>query len=267
MPRPLIVDAFPFHNELDMLECRLTELGDVVDWFVPVEADVTHQDEPKPSYLRDNWDRFSAWHDKLVPVWAVGLPSAKDDPDPWARELSQREHIATGLAEIGVADTDVVMQSDVDEIPRALYVRNVRPGGRFIPFPMRFHCWAVDWLHPSTWWGTVATTPAMLKKVGGAPFGHMRTLRNQLPPLPGWQDCGWHFTWLGTADDAARKVNSFCHPEVEQRIRGSIANDNYYWREGYHVDGYKCAPVDVDDSWPRWIVEGRCPEYWFRPRD
>ena len=34
----IIVDSFIFYNELDMLEFRLTELNDVVDYFVIVEA-------------------------------------------------------------------------------------------------------------------------------------------------------------------------------------------------------------------------------------
>jgi beta-1,4-mannosyl-glycoprotein beta-1,4-N-acetylglucosaminyltransferase len=64
--RPLLIDAFPFHDELDILEMRLTELYETVDKFIVVEAEVTHQDEPKPSYLRDNWERFSPFHDKIV---------------------------------------------------------------------------------------------------------------------------------------------------------------------------------------------------------
>ena len=36
MSRPVVVDAFPFNNELDILECRLIELYDAVDYFVLV---------------------------------------------------------------------------------------------------------------------------------------------------------------------------------------------------------------------------------------
>src|SRR4051794_7797564 len=123
MTRPLIVDTFPIHDELDLLECRLTELYNSVDWFVAVEADVTHQDSPKPWYLTDNLARFDAFKDKLVVVQATGLPTLADDPDPWAREHAQREHIATGLHRIGVKTDDVILQSDIDEIPRALQTR------------------------------------------------------------------------------------------------------------------------------------------------
>lgn len=265
----MIIDAFPFHDELDILEMRLTELYDTVDWFVLVEADVTHQDQPKPSHYRDNLDRFAAFADKIVPVWATGLPSMVDNPDPWAREHAQREHIRTGLATIGVSDDDVVMQSDVDEIPTALHARNVKPGRGFVSFEQRGHFWAVDWLYPPGWRGTVAGTVVSLGRLQQAHphhvFGSMRDMRNQagLVCIP---DAGWHFSWLGGPDRAVRKVDSFCHPEVEAQIRGAIANDNFYWREGFHVDGEKMRPVDVNDEWPRWIVAGNAPANWYRPR-
>ena len=79
-------------------------------------------------------------------------------------------------------------------------------------------------------------------------------------------DAGWHFSWLGGPERAMHKVNSFCHPEVEAEIRGSISNDNFYWREGFHVDGLRMAPVDVDDEWPKWIRDGNAPASWYRPR-
>jgi len=266
MSRPLVIDCFPFHDELDMLEMRLTELYEAVDRFVIVEADATHQDRPKPSYYLDNDERFASWADKIVHVWATGLPTLAGAPDPWARELAQREHIATGLERIGVAGHDIILQSDVDEIPRALNARNVRPNGKVQVFGQRGHFWAIDWLYPRQWPGTTALTVDTLGRLGSTPFGAMRTLRTSADCPAYMLDAGWHFSWLGGPERALHKVNSFCHPEVEADIRGSIANDNFYWREGFHVDGLRMAPVDVDDEWPKWIRDGNAPGSWYRPR-
>jgi hypothetical protein len=78
-------------------------------------------------------------------------------------------------------------------------------------------------------------------------------------------DAGWHLSWLGGADAALRKVGSFCHPEVEDRIRNGLTSDQFL-REGFHVDGTKMTAVDVDETWPKWIVEGHAPASWYRPR-
>ena len=42
----MIVDCFPFFNELDLLELRLNELKDVVDVFVLSEATLTFTGKP-----------------------------------------------------------------------------------------------------------------------------------------------------------------------------------------------------------------------------
>ena len=127
----MIIDTFPINNELDMLEMRLETMSPAVDWFIAVEADVDHQDHPKPYWISDNIGRFVKWADKLIIVQATGLPTHEEDPDPWARELAQREYVHDGLREIdervGLSPSDIVLHGDVDEICRPLYVRNVRP--------------------------------------------------------------------------------------------------------------------------------------------
>ena len=274
MTRPRIIDTFPIHDELDLLECRLTELYEVVDFFVAVEADVTHQDNPKPWYLTNNLDRFAPWKDKLVVVRATGLPTKAEDDDPWARELAQRGYCWNGLEVIGVDDNDIILHGDLDEIPRALHVRNVRPApGWFVSFQQRLHCFAIDWLHPDPWFGTVAGRAGSIAKLGDNvnAFARVRDKRNRwtqpgarVNPQP-LVEAGWHFSWLGGREAATKKLNSFCHPEVADRIETGLADDLFY-REGLHVDGRKQAAVDVDDTYPRWIREGHAPASWYRPR-
>lgn len=252
----MIWDAFMLHDELDVLECRLYELQDVPGLtHIVVEADVTHQDSPKPSYFLDNRDRFAPWKDRIVHVWATGLPTKADNPDPWAREHAQREHIADGLKGT-LALSDVIIQSDVDEIPTALVVRNLRPRG-MVALQQRCFSMAVDWQHPDPWNGPVATTIGNVRT-----FTAMRDARMFAPTLP---NAGWHLGWLGGQEAQLRKLNAFCHPEIADWTLSGI-EANRFLTEGRHVDGKKLIPVDVDSTWPRWVVERRCPTTWFRPR-
>lgn len=264
MTRPLVIDTFMANDELDILECRLYELYDAVDWFIAVEADVTHQDRPKPYHITDNLDRFAPYKDKLIVVHAAGLPTVEQDHDPWAREMAQREHVATGLAQIGVGDDDIILHGDIDEIPRPLIARNIRPDG-LLAIGMRGHFWAIDYLYPNLWLGTVAGRVGTIARLGPTPFGAMRNTRNVAPNPPHLRDAGWHLSWLGGVERTLRKVNEFCHPEVEEKIRLGLEVDAFLGL-GYHVDGLKLSAVDVDDSWPRWVVDGHCPANWFRPR-
>lgn len=253
----MIIDTFMINDEMDMLECRLVELDQAVDMFVAVEADVDHQDHPKPYHLTDNLDRFAQWADRLIVVQASGLPTFADNPDPWAREHAQREHTWEGLRRAGVGEQDVILHGDIDEIPTAVAARHVRPDG-FIVFDQTLLCFAVDWQHPQRWRGTVAA------RAGRIPtFTGMRDARFTAQALP---DAGWHLSWLGGQDAQLRKLGSFCHPEIADRALDGIER-NLWLTAGWHVDGHKLTPVDVDQTWPRWIVERHCPPSWFRPRD
>jgi beta-1,4-mannosyl-glycoprotein beta-1,4-N-acetylglucosaminyltransferase len=266
MSRPLVVDAFPFNNELDILTMRLTELYDAVDRFVLVEATRDHQDHPKPLWYDNNKERFAPWADKIVHVIVRDgeMPSLAQDDHPWAREYAQREYIVRGVGDLG--PDDIILQSDVDEIPRALQARNVRPGRGMVVFEQRLHCFAVDWLHPMWWYGTVAATVGALQRLPvGRRFVWQRDARIRAECPPHLRDAGWHFSWLGGKDAALAKLGSFCHPEIAERTKQLLGEDMFL-REGWHVDGTQMAPVDVDESWPKWIVDGHAPDVWFRRR-
>ena len=46
-----IIDTFVFYNELDMLNLRLHELNEEVDFFILVEANKTYANNIKPFFF------------------------------------------------------------------------------------------------------------------------------------------------------------------------------------------------------------------------
>jgi SAM-dependent methyltransferase len=82
--------------------------------------------------------------------------------------------------------------------------------------------------------------------------------RGAAPSLP---NAGWHLSWLGGRERAIKKVGSFCHPEVEDRIVTGL-DDNRFMNDGVHVDGLRMFPVEIDRTYPRWIQEGKHPASW-----
>ena len=71
----MVVDGFIFYNELDMLEFRLEEHDSFVDYFVIVEATVTHSGLPKELYFENNKQRFQKFLPKIVHVVVDHIPS------------------------------------------------------------------------------------------------------------------------------------------------------------------------------------------------
>lgn len=242
-----VYDTFPFNDELDLLEARLTELDGIAYRFVLVESSCTFQGHPKPLYYAENKERFAPWEDRIVHIIASEVHAYQG---PWAREGAARCALRRGLHGFEPRE-DILLHGDVDEIPRARVVAQQLPG---IPasFRQRFHPVAVNLRHPCDWQGTVAAP---------ADFPSFLWLRNQRTVFPAASDGGWHFTWLGGPDAMKRKVRQFSHAEAVPQVDRDA---ELCWREGRHLDGLelleRCA---IDDTWPEYIARGRCPESWF----
>lgn len=132
--RHRIIDAFPFFNELDVLEIRLQELDRIVDHFVIAECHETYGGQKKPLYLGDNWPRYKDFHHKIkhvvldtlepqlkhtlfqnVPgVNANNIRTEGRQREAFARDAMYK-HILALVPQVG----DFLSFGDCDEIPRA----------------------------------------------------------------------------------------------------------------------------------------------------
>lgn len=263
-----VFDTFLFCDELDMLQCRLEELDGKVDRHVLVEARYDHQGNPKPLHYAENRDRFAAWSDQITHVIA-DVPTRSETPDPWAREFAMRQAVWNGL-EYDVEPEDLVLVCDVDEIPSDKAV-SLKPAGP-VAMGMRLAMFAVDWVYPEE---TRIAIAGRARDLTTVPLFTLRDngVRAGLPLAGG---CGWHFTWLGGPDAIRRKASQFCHLELQEMILAGNEAGEWY-EQGWTWHGplapyppprrvSRLAPVDVDETWPVYIRERRCPESWFRPR-
>lgn len=239
----MIVDCFTFADELDMLECRLTELESVVDRFVLVEAATTFQGDPKPLHYTENASRFKRW--PITPVVAE-----LSGVDAWAREGSQREAMAQGLD--GVPDDALIVVSDVDEIWRDTTDFTFYDGPILI-LELANYSYNMGLRHPDDWSGPVATVKSTLSDAG-EPFQTLRGCRNH-PRPPRVKNAGWHLSWFGGLESCQLKLGSFSHTELADiNLADLIA-------EQLHVDGTPLIPVTTRDV-PRWVAAGHAPEVW-----
>ena len=254
-----IFDTFLFHNEVDLLQCRLEELSPVVDSFVIVECGENHLGAPKSSNYLAAEERFIPWRDQIEYVWAPKLKESR----PKLREHEQRELVQEGLRSARCEPHDVVIHSDVDEIICAAAVVDLGERLNSIPsniisFDQQPRYFAVDWLHP---W-RCAIMPAARRYQHVGTFWDMRRDSVEAPTIP---NAGWHFSWLGGPPAHLAKLGAIYEgPAIESSRPHLAAGHN--WRLGIHVDGVQMAPVEIDDNFPAFIRERRCPTSWFRPR-
>jgi len=246
-----------FDGELDMLEMRLNHLAGKVHRTVITEASVTHRGVPKPLRYTENRERFAAFADWITFVEVSELPEGSDH---WQREHAQRDAAWHHLA--GVRPDDILLVADCDEIPSDAALGGCPEQGAAALRQRVFHS-ACDWEYPVPQLTSVVVRAGC---VSGPRRPSLSQVRDQRHALPVIEDGGWHFSWLGTEADRERKLAATCHTEMPRAEWEAIRTGATWNRGEHHAPDSGVVPVTVDETWPAWIRDGRCPPYWLRPR-
>lgn len=115
-----IYDCFMFFNEIELLKLRLEELDEAVDYFVLVESIETQRGNVKPLYFQQNRHLFEKYLHKII---HVVIDERHPEMGLWERENYQRNAIGRGL--VGCDYSDLILISDLDEIPRPHLIASV----------------------------------------------------------------------------------------------------------------------------------------------
>lgn len=215
-----VYDTFQFNGEMDLLRLRCEELAPVVDFFIPVWADLDHQGNfavitELPKDLTDQYP--------ILEYTATNPPILPEQPDcemhcagyqAWRLYCSfmiehwHREAIMEAMLDyefVHVSDDDVILISDVDEIPSRDTVANRQVGGVGMhSFYYKLNCLADEPIigtlkYPWWWWKSQTSIQSV------------REQRYQSTRLSG----GWHFSWLAKSiDDVVKKFDMIAHVEL-----------------------------------------------------
>ena len=255
-----IYDCFTFYNELDLLELRLEEHYDYVDYFVIAEANKTHQGRDKIYYLEENWDRYAKYHDKIIHIKVDDMPT---NDNAWVLENYQRNALAKGY--VDADDNDIIVISDLDEVMRAETFELMRADDQHTVFICRcpLFYFKVNYImvKPKSYW---VNGMAMPKKYMTSPQD-LRNLTHWASAQPEdlvtdkvmtIQHAGWHFTYLGNTDHAKNKIVNFAHQEsnhladtmdVEEFMKLKKGIDPNNPNESFDI-------VTLDDYFPETII-------------
>ena len=129
-----IIDCFLFYNELDMLEFRLTELNEHVDYFIILDSDFDFAGNKKDSMFESNKNRFDSWKEKIIRIDCPELTielfnQINTEKYPQYKNLStdiinkdiiifyMMIKLIETLPQLELDFEDIIMFSDIDEIP------------------------------------------------------------------------------------------------------------------------------------------------------
>jgi len=200
-----IVDGFIFYNEIELLKVRLEELYDVVDYFILVEGIMTFTGNTKMLYYSENKSMFDKYADKILHIIADDFP---ETTVPWDRERYQRNLISLGIATLNLDTDDIIMISDIDEIPSSDMIYNIR--NNILPIQndiiysieMTLYYYTLEWTCENKWYH-----PKLLK--------YSMYMQNTIPETIrhaksiAIRDGGWHISYYGDTSFIVNKLQSY----------------------------------------------------------
>lgn len=239
----MIYDCFTFYNETNIIKKRLNYLNNVV------ESTVTHKGDPKELYFDINVFPEEIQR-KVIHIVVDDNPN---DKDPWSRENHQRVCIQRGLTD--ATDEDIVMVSDVDEIPNELVIKEldtVLKNNNLNVLTLNMFAFEFSFLNMQVkepWFGTVAIRYKFMKENSITPQ-QMRQTRWNHPKI---MKAGWHMSSFGDAKFVNNKIQNFahCHDKSVEGLDEETIRKNM--EKGLSTDGAvrnPPTPQEILDSIP-----------------
>lgn len=207
-----IVDCFTFYNELNLLEYRLSILYDIVDYFIIVEANQTHVGVPKPLFFEINKGKFLKFQDKIIHI-VVDLPYSKElnveKNEQWLNEKFQRNCISNGMNKLNMLDDDIVIISDLDEIPDPNTLQLIKE--KKIQITLNALNQDLYYYNLNCKVQTLWTHAKILKYSIYKTYNACDDIRFANAGII--ENGGWHLSYFGDSEFISNKIKNFAHQE------------------------------------------------------
>jgi beta-1,4-mannosyl-glycoprotein beta-1,4-N-acetylglucosaminyltransferase len=209
-----IIDCFTFYNEVDLLKFRLNILKDIVDTFVIVEANQTHMGKDKQLFSKDLSSLFSDLSGQIIHA-IIDLPHRAETLNTganhqWVNEKFQRNHISQIIKSLELHDDDVILISDVDEIPDPTMISKVREGLISVSvnkLEQDFYYYNLRSKFINKWYHAKIIRHSVFEQLRMTCSDIRHRECNSIPRG------GWHLSYFGNKEFIRNKLENFAHSE------------------------------------------------------
>ena len=247
----MIIDCFPFFNELDLLDIRLKLLDDIVDKVILVESTKTFTLTKKRLFYNENKNRYSKYKNKITHIILDDSPALlnkffvhklknifwllKNKKSIFLNahdiDFYQKNQVSKGLRNCD--ENDVLILSDLDEIPNPSIFKDLetlKKGRNALELDL--YCYFLN--------GKVFDRESKqnIKILGPSitKFKYFRSFHderhgarnsfknNRELQFKKIQNAGWHFTYLGGLKSLNSKIKSTAHTELNTRSINTQSN-------------------------------------------
>jgi hypothetical protein len=224
----MIVDAVLANDEWDLVVFRLKYLSPFVERFYIGESKKTFSALDKELFFTKRLPELTSMGFD-VHIVAIDIPDElARSQERWAIETHARNAFLDAVAK--AHPDDVVLFSDVDEVPSLDQVRRVAADASqlaVVSIPTQVFLRRANWLEyePHQWWGKWGNA---LKGRNALP----RIRRGKYPLVAG--EPGAHLSYVGMgATDIRKKYQAFSHGELD---RDEVASDDFLdFADYFHI--------------------------------
>lgn len=268
-----VYDCFTFFNELELLQLRFEELYDVVDHFVIVESPISFTGKNKPLYFYENAHQFDRFKDKIIHIVVDHFPDLTDNEEKnhWHRESYSRDVILNGLT--GCKDDDVIFISDLDEIPSAKAVQEIKyylgqlstlhkknkekieDSQLVCGLDMRLFMYFMNRENLAGWYGGSKAAPYWIVRKytpWGIKLFHHKYAMHKI------SNAGWHFNTMGGMEKALEKwlnTGPIYFEGVEQCLEDLKNNPDLLREMFYNQVLSNTILIQIDASYPKYFLD------------
>ena len=256
-----IFDCFQYFNEDHIADLRFNILNEFVDKFVIVESTVNHQGRLKKLHFDIN--KYKKFKNKIDYIVVEDTPENIKKPHEGGESLVeqyQRNSIMRGLKNAN--DNDLVILSDVDEIPDLSKLKEYNRNN-YAVFSQKMFMYKLNFLNlkENNWHGSKIClkknlkSPQWLRNLKFKKYPFWRIDKKNLQIIEG----GWHFSFLQSPEDIAKKIQSYSHGEFNIKENIDIKKINQKINENLDIfnRGYELKKISIDESFPEYIFKNR----------
>tara|TARA_B100000965_G_scaffold373117_1_gene363292 strand:- start:61 stop:864 length:804 start_codon:yes stop_codon:yes gene_type:complete len=256
-----IIDCITFFSENYIFDLRYNILENFVDYFVICESKYDHRGKPKTQNFKIK-DNFKKEKIKLI---TLEQPFPKEN-NPWQNQAIQRDFMLKNLDFL--EKDDYIFFSDPDEIPNPNLLKNFKLKKKYGIFMQKCFNYKFNLFnkYESPWEGTRVCKKKNLKSID---YMRMKVKTKNLN-YPFWrvdkeksieifEDSGWHFHNIMSAEEISTKLKSFAHTEYSDEKFSSpdIINKKINEKVDLYNRGHKYEKKELIEGFPEYLIKNK----------
>lgn len=286
-----IYDIFMFDDEFDLLDLKLEELDDFVDYFIIIESNKTHSGLNKELNFKKNKDNYIKYEHKIIHLicdfdteeyhnylnnYKNIFPSLSSQCENMIKDAYQRDFSILSK-KVNFDENDIIIISDLDEIINKKSISNFLKSEPFFSEPHRLEMHFTHYFLNTTLYtknnncDLTWTYATIIKfKFLNVYFNSLSHIRQKFYTEKIIKNAGWHFSYVMSADKILKKIKSGAHADdLNIRIRelsdikSSMADLEVFYDKNLKLKeiSLELLPDSIKNNKSKWL------KYLYSPKD